>query len=381
MKQSLVDNTIEHDLWVDDVWRRIVTKIERTSKRIGISTPHASVDGVYDQMRPSWWTAGFWPGILWQIVAEEDANELKDLAIKCEEGLDESLYNLSVHHDAGFIWLLTAVAHYKLTGNEQSKHRGLMAASQLASRFNIKGNYIRAWHDGLGFNRSGWSIIDTMMNISLLYWASDITNDPRFKHMAMAHADTVLKEFVREDGSSYHIVCFDAETGRRVGERPGQGYSTESAWTRGSAWTIYGLTNCYLHSKEARYLEGAKKAANFFLENLPEDSVPHWDFFVEKNGETPRDSSAGAIAACGLIELAKVLPDIDRKVYFDAAVRILQSLDKNYGAWNDPNEEGLIKKGTSNVNDDTHVNRPLIYGDYFFVEGIAKLKGSKLMVW
>ncbi|KKI89385.1 glycosyl hydrolase [Bacillus sp. SA1-12] len=367
--------------WSNDTWERIYHKVKESSRRIGTSFPHASVDGVYDSMRSSWWTAGFWPGILWQIVADNGDTELQRIAEECELRLDESLYDLSVHHDSGFIWGLSAVANYQITGSNESRHRGFMAASQLASRFNLKGRYIRAWHDDKqNGNRSGWSIIDTMMNLSLLYWASETTNDPRFKHIAMAHADTVLTHFLRPDGSSYHILCFDPETGERIGARSGQGYSEDSAWSRGSAWTIYGLVNSYLHTREKRYLNGAKQAAHFFIANLPEDFVPYWDFRAPLNENAPRDSSAGACAACGLIELSKVVSETEANLYRNAAERILHSLDVHYGAW-DSNEEGLITKGTSNFPGGTHINTPLIYGDYYFVEGISKLRGSSVHFW
>lgn len=258
---ALISESVQQ--WAEGAWQQIVNKVERTSQRIGVSFPHASVNGVYDNMRPSWWTAGFWPGILWQIAEDGHHPGLQGIAELIEEKLDEPLYSLAVHHDAGFIWTLSAVADYRITGSERSKHRGLMAAAQLASRFNVKGSFIRAWHDLEQVNRAGWSIIDTVMNLPLLYWASEVTEDPRFRHIAAAHADTVLAHFLRPDGSSYHILEFDPESGERIGAMSGQGYAEESAWSRGSAWTIYGLTLSYIYTGEERFLTGAKRAAHF----------------------------------------------------------------------------------------------------------------------
>lgn len=368
-------------VWADGVWDQIVNKVQRTSDRIGVSSPHASVNGVYDNMRPSWWTAGFWPGILWHIAASGSHEKLQHIAEQCEERLDEPLYSLAVHHDAGFIWTLSAVANYKVTGNERSKQRGLMAASQLSSRFNLKGNYIRAWHDQEQVNRAGWSIIDTIMNLPLLYWASEVTNDPRFRHVAAAHADTVLEHFLRPDGSSYHILQFDPETGERIGAMSGQGHAEESAWARGSAWTIYGLVLSYHYTGEERFIIGAKRAAHFFLANLPEDDVPHWDFRAPREENTPRDTSAGACAACGLIELAKIVPEAEAHLYMSSAERIVRSLNDNYGAWDLDQEEGLILSGTSNLPGGVHIDTPLIYGDYFFVEAVDKLRGATQRLW
>lgn len=367
--------------WADGVWSRIEHKVGRTSRRIGVSCPHASVNGVYDDMRVSWWTAGFWPGILWHLAADGGHAELKAIAEQCEERLDEPLNALAVHHDSGFIWLLSAVADYRITGSERSKERGLMAASQLASRFNLKGRYIRAWHDTQEVNRAGWSIIDTMMNLPLLYWASETTNDPRFRHIAAAHAETVLKHFMRPDGSSYHILRFDPESGELLGADAGQGHAENSAWARGSAWTIYGMLLSYQYTGNEEFMIGSKRAAHFFLANLPEDYVPHWDFRAPRNADTPRDTSAAACAACGLIELAGCLPEGEGQMYLEAATRLIRALDEQYGAWDREDEEGLILSGTSNLPGGVHIDTPLIYGDYFFVEAVSKLRGSKRRFW
>lgn len=367
--------------WADGIWTRIERKIRRTSLRIGVSCPHASVNGKYDDMRVSWWTAGFWPGILWQLAAEGGNPEFKAIAQQCEARLDEPLHALAVHHDSGFIWLLSSVANYRITGNERSRERGLMAAAQLASRFNLKGRYIRAWHDTKTLNRAGWSIIDTMMNLPLLYWASETTNDPRFRHLAATHAETVREHFMRPDGSSYHILRFDAESGERLGAEAGQGYAAESAWSRGSAWTIYGMVLSYLYTGNEAFLTASKRAAHFFLANLPEDYVPHWDFRAPRQADTPRDTSAAACAACGLIELAGCLPEGEGQMYREAAVRLVRALDEQYGAWDLENEEGLILSGTSNLPAGVHIDTPLIYGDYFFVEAVSKLRGSKMRFW
>lgn len=369
-----------YEQWVNRAWERIVEKIGRTSRRIGATFPHASKNGTYDAMRPSWWTAGFWPGLLWLIYRETGDERLKSIAEECERLLDGPLHQAIVHHDVGFIWILTAVANYKITGSEESKRRALIAAGQLAGRYNARGRFIRAWHDTAQQNRAGWSIIDTMMNIALLYWATETTADPRFKHIAVDHADTVLREFIRPDGSTHHIVCFDPETGARLEARAGQGHSPDSAWSRGTAWALYGMAISYAYTREDRFLQAAKRVAHFFIANLPADRVPYWDFRVPAGEGTPRDSSAGACAACGLIELSKLVPPAESALYFDAAVKILQSLYENYSSW-DADEEALLLHATGSAPSGANVDVPLIYGDYFFVEGIAKLRDRRSMFW
>jgi len=371
--------------WVETAWEQTKKKVEWSSQRIGARFPHASIDGQYKLEPAHWWTAGFWPGLLW-LLYESDRNAVesfKQIAADCENQLDQVLLQYDkLDHDMGFMWSLTSVAQYRIEGTEASRQRALLAASALVGRFNIKGNYIRAWNPwSPGERNEGWAIIDCMMNLPLLYWASETTADPRFKHVAMAHADTVLKHFIREDGSVYHIVIFDAETGEHVGYNGGQGYAPESGWSRGTAWAIYGMALSYQYTKEPRYLEAAKRVAHYFIANLPEDAVPVWDFRIPE-GVTPyRDSSAGACAACGLLLIADLVPSEQAELYRKQGERILHSLYANYGSFADDAQEGIILHGTSHYPEQRNLDVPLIYGDYFFVEGIARLRGNVTIPW
>lgn len=373
---------VEQGTWINEAWEQIIHKLDRTSKRIGANFPHASKDGHYDLAEPHWWTAGFWPGILWQVYRDTKNDELKELALECERKLDavqQNYYRLD--HDMGFMWTLTSVAHDKLIGNENSKRRALLAANLLMGRFNVNGNFIRAWNPWTeGEDNSGVAIIDCVMNLPLLYWASKETKDPRFKNVAKKHADTVLEHFIRGDGAVHHIVRFDPETGERVEALGGQGYAPFSAWSRGTAWAIYGLALSYHHTNQANYLEASKRVAHFFLSHLPEDLVPAWDFRLPSGVEAPRDSSAAAIAACGLLLLAEKVEQTESPLYQKAGENILKSLYMNYGDW-EGTEEGLILQGTSHFPEGKYTNNPLIYGDYYFVEGIAKLKGYNELFW
>lgn len=370
-------------VWVDEAWGRSLNKTARNTARIGSNFPHAGKDGVYDLAEPEWWTAGFWPGMLWLLYNESGKEELKLIAEECEAKLDRVLdAYVRLDHDLGFMWTLTSVANYKLTGNETSRIRALKAANYLAARFNLKGRYIRAWNPWTeGERNEGVAIIDCCMNMPLLFWASRTSGDPRFAHIAEAHLDTVVKHFIREDGSVYHIVNFDPVTGEMLEGLGGQGFAPESAWSRGAAWAIYGLTLAYHHTGKREYLSAAQRAANFFLSRLPEDRVPAWDFRAPEELRQLRDTSAGSCAASGLILLAEKLDGGDAEAYFSAGERILKSLYEAYGDWNNPAEEGLLLHGTSNYPQGTNVDVPLIYGDYFFVEGLARLKGCGPFYW
>ncbi|MEH7010878.1 glycoside hydrolase family 88 protein [Neobacillus niacini] len=368
--------------WVNEAWQKVNEKIDRTSKRIGANFPHASENGQYVLAEPYWWTAGFWPGLLWLLYRDGNNEELKQIAEECEAKLDavqHEYYRLD--HDMGFMWTLTSVARYKLLREENSKRRALLAANLLMGRFNVNGNYIRAWNPWTeGEDNSGIAIIDCLMNLPLLYWASEETGDPRFKGVAQKHADMVLNHFIRSDGAVHHIVRFDSESGERMEALGGQGYSPDSAWSRGNAWAIYGLTLSYHYTEEAKYLESAKRVAHFFISHLPEDFVPAWDFLLPADVDSLKDSSAGAIAASGLLLLAEKVRTTEAPVYQRAGEKILESLYKNYGDWG-ISEEGLVLQGTSHFPEQKFTNNPLIYGDYYFVEGLARLRGSKELFW
>ncbi|NOV02649.1 glycoside hydrolase family 88 protein [Paenibacillus planticolens] len=369
--------------WAQEAWEKTVHKVARTSQRIGDRFPHASVKGEYQLEPASWWTAGFWPGLLWLLYRDTQNEQLKLLAESCEEQLDQVIADYyRLDHDIGFMWTLTSVARYKLLGAEDSKRRSLLAANLLAARFNVQGNYIRAWNPWReGEDNAGWAIIDCMMNLPLLHWASRTTGDPRYKHIAVRHADMALEHFIRPDGSVNHIVVFDPHTGEKLEVKGGQGFAPDSGWSRGTAWAIYGMALSHLHTGDERYLHAAKRAAHFFMANLPEDSVPHWDFRLPEGITAYRDTSAGACAACGLLLIAEQVSGQESSLYRQAGERILHSLYTNYGAWDSGTEEGLILHGTSHYPEGKNIDVPLIYGDYYFVEGLSRLLGHGELFW
>ncbi len=367
--------------WAEETMEKILAKLEKTAPAIGARFPHATKGGEFDNRIPSWWTNGFWPGILWMAYQETGKEEYKKIAESVEEQMDVVLdeYDL-VDHDAGFIWLLSAGANYKLTKNEKSRIRLMKAACFLMSRFNLKGRFIRAWN---GDDRltQGLAIIDCSMNLPLLYWASNTDGDGRFRYIAEAHAETVVKRFIREDGSVNHMVVFDPETGEFEKVLGGQGAAPDSAWSRGASWALYGMALAYRHLKDEKYLQACRKVADFFIESLPEDYVAHWDFRVERTSETPRDTSAAACAACGLLELAESLGGEDGAYYKEKAYLILKSLTENYSNFDNDKDQAILFGGTGNKPREVDVNVGLIYGDYYYMEGVSRLKGKKDIYW
>ena len=352
--------------WLDCAWNDVIDKVKKTSLIIGDKFPSMTEDGKYTCTEETWrWVTGFWPGLLWLLYEETEYKPFEEIALSCEKQMDQSLEEYTnLHHDVGFMWLLTSVKRYKMTGDMEARRRGLIAASHLASRFNCVGNYIVAWNAN-NVNKAdarGLSIIDSSMNLPLLYWATEEIGDPRFSHIANAHAKTVLKEFIRDDGSVNHMVEFDPFTGEKIQVRSGQGYSTTSAWSRGASWALHGMALLYKHTKNESYLEASKKVADFFIGELPEDSVPHWDFRAPRDSSTPRDTSGGACAACGLIELAQHLDEKEGEVYLNAARSMVKSMYENYGNW-DNESEGIIRGGTFNYPQGLGIDVSLIYGD------------------
>lgn len=362
--------------WAEETMQRILKKLDVTADEIGPRFPHVCKDKEYDNEQPRWWTNGFWPGILWMAYQQTSNKKFAEIAAEAE---DKMAYVLDeyydVDHDAGFIWLLSAGADYRITGSEESKRRCMKAAAYLASRFNIKGGFIQAWNQ-----KHGWAIIDCTMNLSLLFWASELTKNPIFRHIAMAHADTVIKYFVRPDGSVNHVLSFDPETGEFIEPISGQAASPTSAWSRGASWAIYGLPLAYRYTGKEEYLTAAKRAASFFVANLPEDYVAHWDFRVPRTPETPRDTSAAACAACGLLEIAEHVPECEKEFYIDSAYKIVKSLTDNYSNL-DSDKQCILNCGTGHCPAGQNVNVGLIYGDYFYMEAVSRLMGNTDIFW
>ena len=272
--------------WAGETLKRAEEKLKNVSGRSAHKIPYTTVDGVHDDRsgddQIDWWTNGFWGGMMWQLYALTQDEEYKKIAVETEEKMDRNLMCAEgLTHDNGFKWLLTSVADYRLTGDGKSKNRSMLAACNLAGRYNPRGRFLRAWNDGMGYRQEdnrGWAIIDCMMNLPLLYWAFEETKDPRFYEIAVDHADTAMNAFVRADGSVRHIVEFNPETGEMVRDYGGQGYGEGSSWTRGQTWGLYGFVLSYLHTNDRKYLDTAKRIANYFIANIPESNLIPVDF-------------------------------------------------------------------------------------------------------
>ena len=367
--------------FIDQTWEKLDGKLKQVAVRSRDKIPYTTVNGVHDDRQGksiSWWTNGFWGGLMWLMYLGSKNEEYRITAENAERLMDAAFANVAVlHHDVGFMWHIMSGANYRLTGNAEARNRNLLAAMTLASRYNISGKYIRSWNGDM----AGWTIIDCMMNIPLLYWASRELGDPRFEKIAVAHADMAMRDHVRPDGSVAHIVSHDVETGEVLETLAGQGYAVGSSWSRGVAWALYGFVLSYIHTKKVEYLDTAKRVAHYFITNLvADDWLPIGDF---RAPEEPKryDSTAGAVAACGLIEIAKCVPEGEQKIYLDSAIKLLRAMEERFCNWQD-DEDSVLQMGTERYNSDgkgDHI--PIIYGDYFFVEAILKLRGEEFLAW
>ena len=296
--------------------------------------------------------------MMWMMYQGTGREDYLITARRGGELLDEALDHFEdLHHDVGFMWHISSGADYRITGNPKAKQTNLYMAALLASRYNINGRFIQAWNGPC----KGWVIIDTMMNIPLLYWASRELDNPRFRYIAMSHADTVIRSHVRTDGSVNHIVSFDIETGEILENIAGQGYELGSSWSRGQAWALYGFTMSYLHTRNNKYLGVACRIADRFIERIPENYHIPVDF--DQPYECAwEDSSAAAIAACGLLKLSECVHyESEKKNYKNTGEMLLNTLYDELSNWDD-SVDYIIDNCSVAYHDKEH-NFPMVYGD------------------
>ena len=385
-------NRCSNQEWLDEVYEKILVKMKAECARVGTMIPYSPKEGRYHDLDGMGgihnWTNGFWPGMLWQMYEATGDEAYRTAAEGVEERMDEIFTDLKgVDHDASFLFLLSAVADYRKTGSEASLSRGLFAANLLAGRFNPIGNFIRAWGDGMTSffgdgDVSGWMIVDCMMNIPLLYWASEVTKDPRFAHIAKKHAKTAQQYVVRGDGSCNHIVGINSQTGEFADNPGGQGFEKGSSWSRGQSWAVYGFALSYRHTGDESFLNTAKQCAHYCISNMAvNDWLPLVDYRAPEE-PLKYDSTAGMITAAGLLEIAEHVGEYEKHLYTEAAFRILRACDEKFANW-DPEEDSIIDGGTYFYHDPSGENTevPIIYADYYLIESVLRLKGKSLFTW
>lgn len=315
------------------------------------------------------WVGGFWPGTLWMAWLHSGDDTFRTQALAAARKLAPRQYDTGTH-DLGFLFYPSWVTAWRLTGDEAWRAGALRAADSLIQRYNPRGRFIRAWGALGDPGNAGRVIVDTMMNLDLLAFASAQTGDPTYLDIAVEHARTTQRYFPRADGSTPHVYDFDPGTGAPIGPNTVQGYSPSSCWSRGQAWGLYGFTTMYRRTGDRAFLATARSLADFAVGALTPDHVPVWDYRAPQQPHDIKDASAGAITACGLLDLAAATGG---PAYREVALRLLTALAETCLTRNSARAEAVVARCTRNRPAEDGVEISLPYADYYLLEGILRV--------
>ena len=367
-KQESMDEMIDRVFYVaEQQYIEMDTRLDNKTMPQSIAR-----DSTFKPSTIYWWCSGFYPGSLWYIYEYTQSDAVKLLAEKNTLKLDSIQY-VTHDHDVGFQLNCSYGNGLRLTGNEDYRKVLYQGAKSLATRFNPLTGVIRSW-DFVPKTRD-WKypvIIDNMMNLELLMFASNTFGNDSLGYIARTHADTTMKNHFRDDYSSYHLVDYDPADGHVRNRQTVQGYADESSWARGQAWALYGYTTCYRYTKDKKYLDQAQKVYNFIFnnKNLPEDLVPYWDYDAPNIPNEPRDASAAACTASALYELDGYLPG---NHYKETADKIMESLGSPaYRAEVGTNGNFILMHSVGSIPHGQEIDVPLNYADYYFLEGLMR---------
>ena len=344
----------------------------------------ATFDNIYPKMDNTEWTNGFWTGELWLGYEYTNEEAMKKLAQANDRSfLDRVKRRIELdHHDLGFLYTPSCMAEYKLLHTPEAKEASILAADKLLERYQEVGGFIQAWGE-LGKPEHYRLIIDCLLNIQLLFWASEQTGDPKYAQMATQHFYTSANNVIRDDASAFHTFYFDPKTGEPVKGVTRQGYSDDSAWARGQAWGIYGIPLTYRFVKDEDCFGLFKGMTNYFLNRLPKDHVSYWDLIFGDGSGHSRDSSATATAVCGIHEMLKHLPEVDsdKLTYKYAMHAMLRSLIDNYANREIKPGRPLLLHGVYSWHSGKGVDEGNIWGDYYYLEALIRFYKDWELYW
>lgn len=355
--------------------QEIEEKLCRTASKYRRQYPHVSENYCCKPEENRFWTSAFYPGMMY--LAYDLTGDSKFLQYHEDylDSFEERLENgTHLTHDLGFLYTLSSVACFQLTGEERAKCLALRAADRLAERYHENGKYIQAWGAMGAGDTEVRIIIDTMMNLPLLYWSGK----EEYRRMALEHAKTSARCLIRKDCSSYHTYWMNCDTGEAVRGATHQGFHDESTWARGEAWAVYGFALSYRHTKEALFLKTAMGAADFFIRNMPNSLVPYWDFSFNDRVPDKRDTSAAAILVCGLLELGNWVDEETAEDYRHVAYGVVRALFDSCFEHN-PDQAGILKEGLYHRDDGA--DEYTAWGDYFFFEALVRLQKDWKPFW
>lgn len=344
----------------------------------------ATFDNIYPKMDNTEWTNGFWTGELWLGYEYTNEETMKKLAQANDRSfLDRVKKRIELdHHDLGFLYTPSCMAEYKLLHTPEAKEASILAADKLIERYQEVGGFIQAWGE-LGKPEHYRLIIDCLLNIQLLFWASEQTGDPKYAQMATQHFYTSANNVIRDDASAFHTFYFDPKTGEPLKGVTRQGYSDDSAWARGQAWGIYGIPLTYRFVKDEDCFGLFKGMTNYFLNRLPKDHVSYWDLIFGDGSGHSRDSSATATAVCGMHEMLKHLPEVDsdKLTYKYAMHAMLRSLIDNYANREIKPGRPLLLHGVYSWHSGKGVDEGNIWGDYYYLEALIRFYKDWELYW
>ncbi|OED34649.1 hypothetical protein AB833_32060 [Chromatiales bacterium (ex Bugula neritina AB1)] len=379
-----------HEQRFSSALEKAIAKVESLIPQFGLRNPRISKPGTrqYHFCIPDEWVASFWPGQLWLAHSVTAREVFKNSARMRRPYFRKVLETPQWHdHDLGFLFTLSCVADYKLTGDETSRKMALRAADFLAARWRHPMPFVMCWNpmkrDGEEFaaRKTGTLNIDSMQGMALLFWAAKETGQSSYADIANLHLDTCGKYLIRDDYSSYHCYEFDPRTGKPIGGYTHQGLSDESCWSRGQAWAIHGYAQSYLHTLNSSYRDTAAHMADYIEDKLPEDGVPLWDYNLPKEKHPYRDTSAAAITAAGLYTLAQGFGSVEAaEKYTKLADRILSGLVEHHDITADASSQGLLKEGAAFV-ELGRADNMLPYGDYYYLESLMRAVGHTEFFW
>ncbi|MDF7637907.1 glycoside hydrolase family 88 protein [Lactobacillus sp. ESL0791] len=371
---------------------QIIAAIKDVLKHIDLNMTYFGLEfptpntfsGQYKKMLNTEWTNGFWTGILWLAYQYSHEYRYYDLAINNAKSFANRInHQVAVdNHDLGFLYTTSIVSAYKITHNPKFKQIGLNAAEQLTKRYQQKGGFIQAWGKMKGEDNYRL-IVDSLMNIPLLYWAESVTGNSKFGNMADSHYTQVVKTIVRDNGSTYHTFYFDKNTGLPLRGATHQGYSDDSSWARGQAWAIYGISLHYKYRKNNKDMATFAGVTNYFLNRLPKDYVPYWDLIFGDGDKQPRDSSSAVIAICGIMEMLKYLPEsYENKYKYEIMLhKMMSSIINNYANKNFIAGAPLLDHGVYSWRAGNGVDEGNLWGDYFYFEALIRFYEDWYVFW
>ncbi|WP_350238569.1 glycoside hydrolase family 88 protein [Pectobacterium colocasium] len=361
--------------WLSDAIQDVLKRLDEMLPRFSHTFPAGSAsEGRYLAVEKVDWTEGFWTGMLWLAWEVTGDDKYRQVAEGLLDSFEMRLDNrIKVDtHDLGFLYLLSCVNAWRLTGNERARSLALRAAELLYQRYNETAGVIQAWGDLSDPARQGRMIIDCNLNVPLLFWAANETGKAHYRQAAQRHLALAARYLVRDDASTFHTFYMDVHTGRPLRGDTHQGFSDDSCWARGQAWGIYGFALGFNYTGDGELPELSRKLTHYFLNRLPEDHVCYWDLIFTPQDNAYRDTSAAAIAVCGMAELLKQLPITDplRPAYHHAIALIAQNLRQHYFAHH---SDGLLREGVYNFGRNMGINEPNLWGDYFWFEALIRL--------